>query len=261
MNTNFFLQNLNVIFLIPSFHVNAHVMKCVTTMHPKLFPSVGTIDGEDLERIWSQLGNFSYIVRNMTVQGRRHQLEDALLDQRRRRIKALRPRLIKKKKRMEFELQIKKDVFNSLKPDTLTIIEFEDRVKEWLSEKTSKSTNLAVTTTQQIKAFINAQYRLLKSRQHAAGQVYLQAILKGIRKAKNLLNRLIFEEDHDDSMEPSTDRKDVCVEAFLDQSRTQAELCLLSQEIARLDGGDSDEEQVSLEELYEISLELDALSI
>lgn len=65
-------------FFIPAFHVNAHKNKCIEDYHPKNCPSIGVIDGETVERMWSQLAVFSFTTRNMSQGNRKEQLEDAI---------------------------------------------------------------------------------------------------------------------------------------------------------------------------------------
>jgi hypothetical protein len=116
MNINYGIKELDFSFYIPSFHANAHVYSCVMKFHPKRFPVLGMIDGEDLERLWSSLGNFSPIVRNMSREARREQLEDGLLGARRRGLNTLKKRLMKKKTKMQALIQIKEEYLNSFRP-------------------------------------------------------------------------------------------------------------------------------------------------
>ena len=67
-------------FYIPAFHINAHKQSCVDEYHPRNVCSLGDIDGEAVERIWSQLSVFSHTTRNMSAANRREALEDAVTD-------------------------------------------------------------------------------------------------------------------------------------------------------------------------------------
>lgn len=71
-------------FFIPTFHINAHRQACLDHFHPKNEPTLGDIDGEAVERFWSQLSIFSHTTRNMSSANRKEQLEDAILEIRRK---------------------------------------------------------------------------------------------------------------------------------------------------------------------------------
>lgn len=47
--------------------------------NPRLLPGFRLADGENIERFWSHLGQFSYITREMTASNRRDLLVDAML--------------------------------------------------------------------------------------------------------------------------------------------------------------------------------------
>lgn len=64
-------------FFIPVFLINAHRNSCVSQFHPRNDPSIGEIDGETVERVWSQLAIFSHTTRNMPKGNRTETLEDA----------------------------------------------------------------------------------------------------------------------------------------------------------------------------------------
>jgi hypothetical protein len=65
-------------FFIPVFHINAHKADCLSLYHPKNNSSLGELDGETVERLWSQLNVFSHTTRNMCKANRIEQLEDAV---------------------------------------------------------------------------------------------------------------------------------------------------------------------------------------
>ena len=71
-------------FFVPAFHVNAHRGDCLKLFHPKYDLSLGDVDGETVERFWSQLAVFSKTVRNMSKSNRIEQLEDAITSIRRK---------------------------------------------------------------------------------------------------------------------------------------------------------------------------------
>jgi hypothetical protein len=67
-----------IVFFIPAFHINAHKESCLVKYHPRNVPSMGDIDGESVERMWSQLASYSCTTRNMSAGNRREQLADAI---------------------------------------------------------------------------------------------------------------------------------------------------------------------------------------
>jgi hypothetical protein len=76
-------------FFVPAFHANAHRGDCLRVFHPKNDPSLGDVDGEAVERFWSQLAVFSKTIRNMSKSNRSEQLEDAITNIRRRVVNRL----------------------------------------------------------------------------------------------------------------------------------------------------------------------------
>lgn len=65
---------------IPVFHINAHRASCIALYHPRNDASLGDVDGEAVERMWSQLSVFSHTSRNMSSGNRRELLEDAIAE-------------------------------------------------------------------------------------------------------------------------------------------------------------------------------------
>lgn len=64
--------------VIPSMHCHGHGFRCLRLYHPTRNSGCGKIDGEGMERIWSFLGKFRQITREMGNQKRMEQLEDAV---------------------------------------------------------------------------------------------------------------------------------------------------------------------------------------
>ncbi|XP_063399129.1 uncharacterized protein LOC134683743, partial [Mytilus trossulus] len=66
-------------FSIPIFHSYGHKMSCQVLYGPRRTSGIGLTDGESLERLWSYLGKFSRITKEMTPENRIDLLTDALL--------------------------------------------------------------------------------------------------------------------------------------------------------------------------------------
>ena len=171
MLANYNIRDLNASFYVPSFHANAHVMSCIAKYHPKGFPILGNIDGEDLERLWSTIGNFSPIVRNMSKEGRREQLEGAFLAARRRGLGTLGERLIKKFRTTLDLITLKEECLESLRPSSVSKEDFDTEIRGWIENGVIQDPEKPVPLIQQLKAFVISRYRLLKSRKEKRGQV------------------------------------------------------------------------------------------
>jgi hypothetical protein len=226
-------------------------MSCIKKFHPKEHPVLGIIDGEDLERLWSTLGNFSVLVRNMSREGRREQLEDALISTRVRGLKTLPSRLKKKLQRTHVELNLKKDILISLKPVGQSLSEFESDIQRWMidSDRVESSSQEPVSRIAQMKAFISSRYRLLKSRKEDRGQIYLQKIMRSISETRKAIQALVTDEieEDDDEIQALDVRMEVC-RAWKDYKRTQQEIKYLELDLARLNqrvefNGDPQEEK------------------
>lgn len=236
MQSNYGINNVNVSFYVPAFHANAHVMSCIYKYHPKRFPEVGVIDGEDLERLWSTLGNFSPIVRNMSREARREQLEDALLGARARSLATLRERLKAKFQKIGKHLIFKQECLESFRPVHVSNQEFEDQIRSWLQEQhVLQDPERPSSLIGQLRAFIGSQYRLLKSRKSQRGQIYLQKVMKSIFKAKRKIQTLVSDGMEEDvaGFEDLED-KELIVQTWLDLKRYEKELTYLSQDMERL---------------------------
>lgn len=64
---------------VPIFHCYGHKMACQVFYSPRRTPGVGLTDGESLERLWSYLGKFSRITKELTPENRTDLLTDALM--------------------------------------------------------------------------------------------------------------------------------------------------------------------------------------
>ena len=95
-----------VSFFIPSFHINAHKSECVARFHPSNQTSLGLLDGEAVERLWSQLVSFSYTTRNMGKGVRKEQLEDCFVGIQRKIYWRLPCTLLSKRTRLQRQLNV-----------------------------------------------------------------------------------------------------------------------------------------------------------
>ncbi|XP_052096717.1 uncharacterized protein LOC127731911 [Mytilus californianus] len=66
-------------FSIPIFHCYGHKMACQVLYNPRKKNGIGLTDGESLERLWSYLGKFSKITKEMTPENRIDLLTDGLI--------------------------------------------------------------------------------------------------------------------------------------------------------------------------------------
>ncbi|XP_071124793.1 uncharacterized protein [Mytilus edulis] len=66
-------------FAIPIFHCYGHKMACQVLYNPRKKNGIGLTDGESLERLWSYLGKFSKITKEMTPENRIDLLTDGLI--------------------------------------------------------------------------------------------------------------------------------------------------------------------------------------
>ncbi|XP_041347017.1 uncharacterized protein LOC121366761 isoform X2 [Gigantopelta aegis] len=71
------LEKVNLV--LPIFHCYGHKMNCQILYSPRRTSGVGLTDGECLERLWSYLGKFSNITKEMTPENRTDLLVDALI--------------------------------------------------------------------------------------------------------------------------------------------------------------------------------------
>ncbi|XP_062616844.1 uncharacterized protein LOC134278551, partial [Saccostrea cucullata] len=66
-------------FSVPVFHSYGHTASCQMIMSPRQTLGNGLTDGEGIERLWSYLGHFSCITKEMTPENRTDLLTDALI--------------------------------------------------------------------------------------------------------------------------------------------------------------------------------------
>lgn len=63
---------------VPIFHSYAHESSCQYVYNPRNKEGMGLTDGENIERLWSYLGRFSKMSKEMSAANRTDLLSDAL---------------------------------------------------------------------------------------------------------------------------------------------------------------------------------------
>jgi hypothetical protein len=71
---------MDIKYLVPKFHLPAHVQKCRDNFSFNLTPHVGRTDGEAPERGWSSSNDLAYSTREMGPGSRRDTLDDCFGD-------------------------------------------------------------------------------------------------------------------------------------------------------------------------------------
>jgi hypothetical protein len=70
------LENTSVVFVVPKFHLPAHVERCHTAFSLNLTPGVGRTDAEGVERGWANGNRLANSTREMSPGHRRETLDD-----------------------------------------------------------------------------------------------------------------------------------------------------------------------------------------
>ena len=63
---------------VPIFHAYAHKASCQNKYNPRNLEAFGLLDGENIERLWSYLGKFSRMTKEISSANRIDLLTDAL---------------------------------------------------------------------------------------------------------------------------------------------------------------------------------------
>lgn len=66
----------NIIFVVPAFHLEAHVDKCKALFSPRYTRGVGQTEFESIERVWSVLNGAASSTKEMRPGHRRDTLDD-----------------------------------------------------------------------------------------------------------------------------------------------------------------------------------------
>jgi hypothetical protein len=69
-----------IIYLVPKFHLPAHILKCQVDYSFNLVPGVGQTDGEAPERGWSYINGVASSTKEMGPGSRRDTLDDLFGD-------------------------------------------------------------------------------------------------------------------------------------------------------------------------------------
>ncbi|KAF6749127.1 hypothetical protein DFP72DRAFT_1073682 [Ephemerocybe angulata] len=72
--------DLDFKFLVPKFHLPAHILQCQLNFSHNLTPRVGRTDGEAPERGWSETNHMAYSTREMGPGNRRDSIDDVMGD-------------------------------------------------------------------------------------------------------------------------------------------------------------------------------------
>ena len=65
---------------VGSFHISGHIPQCFPRYSPQFMPSVGIVDGEVLETLWSTLNEVSPSAQTASLAARTELLDDHMLD-------------------------------------------------------------------------------------------------------------------------------------------------------------------------------------
>lgn len=114
---------------IPVFHCYGHKMACQVIYNPRRQKGLGLTDGECVERLWSYLGKFSNISKEMTPENRTDLLVDGLLHYGKRIIQKQGTTLINKLRKATDYKKTSENVFEETLC-TLPGCSLED-VKQW----------------------------------------------------------------------------------------------------------------------------------
>ncbi|XP_071180734.1 uncharacterized protein [Mytilus edulis] len=125
----------NVTFSIPIFHCYGHSASCQIIYGPRRTEGIGLTDGEGIERLWSYLGGFSNISKEMSPENRCDLLTDALIHYGRKIRDKQGEVLVMKIKRT---IQLMETTKVALREILATVPELEikdDTVMEWIEEE------------------------------------------------------------------------------------------------------------------------------
>lgn len=82
-------NNLDLVFLVPKFHLPAHISRCQIDYSFNLTPHVGRTDGESVERGWAAANAVANSTKEMGPGSRRDTLDDHFGDYNWRKVSQL----------------------------------------------------------------------------------------------------------------------------------------------------------------------------
>lgn len=129
---------MNITHAIPTMHCYAHGVQCIKEFHQKRIEGTGTVEGEATERIWSLVGRFRSITKEMVPYKRNEQLEDVFRDICASKRMDFLPPLKEKVKKIQIQLYLNKKVFRSLDTSDTSarhLLEMEKRQFNFLLPK------------------------------------------------------------------------------------------------------------------------------
>ncbi|KAF7971367.1 hypothetical protein HWV62_21322 [Athelia sp. TMB] len=89
-------EKLDFTFVVPKFHLAAHVARCQTAYSLNFTPGVGRTDGEAPERGWADIGHVASSTKEMGPGSRRDTLDDHFADWNHKKIVSIGPTLLRK---------------------------------------------------------------------------------------------------------------------------------------------------------------------
>lgn len=191
-------------FSIPIFHAYGHKMRCQVLYGPRRTPGIGLTDGESLERLWSYLGKFSAITKEMTPENRTDLLTEALMHYGRK----IRDRICtslpgKMEKAVILENSSKNSLHELLEP--LSGVS-EENVKVWVEEEkqmfaspTIGSHNVDLTTQEEYCMELERLYKIrqvLSSEQLVEDKSY-KKLKASVHKTEKRL-KICWNESHEE---------------------------------------------------------------
>ncbi|KAF7967195.1 hypothetical protein HWV62_35598 [Athelia sp. TMB] len=89
-------EHLKFTFVVPKFHLSAHVKKCQTAYSLNFTPGVGRTDGEAPERGWADINHVASSTKEMGPGSRRDTLDDHFADWNHKKVFNMGPTLLRK---------------------------------------------------------------------------------------------------------------------------------------------------------------------
>lgn len=185
----------NVQLAVPAFHIYAHKPDCQMKFSPRRLKGFGLSDGEQVERLWSYLRNFSSITKEMTPSNRIDALTDALIHHSRKTSCKLVPLLTHRYKRaVDMRAAAVKElseVTATSSADATGVTQAE--IRAWIDNKEtidelppSSVTAIDMSTKEQyflkLKVFFDLGRELQKCSETGVASQHMELISRNIRK-------------------------------------------------------------------------------
>ncbi|PIK42692.1 hypothetical protein BSL78_20461 [Apostichopus japonicus] len=133
---------------VPAFHIYGHKPSCQMIYSTRRVEGFALSDGEQVERLWSFLRNFSRSTKEMSASNRIDAITEALLHYSKKKIKTMGNIILQRSKRAEESLKTsKKELADALSNQTHALSPItEDDIKQWITEKSTPSSVQALAT-------------------------------------------------------------------------------------------------------------------